>query len=60
MQRVATTRFYEIDQVDPTTRADLRQIFFSSRLVILAWEFNPLNIGPGADTSKLGDAIYNP
>ena len=29
------------------------------RLVTLAWELIPLDIGPSADTSKLGSAIHN-
>jgi hypothetical protein len=52
---------HTLNQVDPTTRADL--IHFENenfvRLITLAWELIPLDIGPGADTSKFGNAIHN-
>ena len=54
-------RLHALNQVDPTTRADLGHLENKNfvRLVTLAWELIPLDIGPGADTSKLGDAIHN-
>ena len=49
------------NQVDPTARADLGHLEDEDfvRIVTLAREVIPLNIGPGADTSKLSDAIHN-
>ena len=43
------------------TKADLKHFENENfvRLVTLAWELIPLNIGPSAHTSKLGDAIHN-
>ena len=56
-----TARLHALNQVDPTTRADLRHFENKNfvRIVTLAWELIPLDIGPGADTSKFGDAIHN-
>ena len=52
---------HALNQDDPTTKADLKHPENENfvRLVTLAWELIPLNIGPGVDTSKLGDAIHN-
>ena len=56
-----TARLHAFNQVDPTTRADLGH--FENKnfvcIVTLSWELIPLDIGPGADTSKFGDAIHN-
>jgi hypothetical protein len=56
-----TARLHALNQVDPTTRADLRHFENKNfvRIVTLAWELIPLDIGPTADTSKFGDAIHN-
>ena len=52
---------HTLNQVDPTTRADLGHLENKNfvRVVTLAWELIPLDVGPVADTSKLGDAIHN-
>ena len=49
------------NQVVPTTKADLGHLENKNfvRIVTLVWELIPLDIGPGDDTSKLGDAIHN-
>ena len=56
-----TARLHAFNQVDPTTGADLRHFENKNfvRIVTLAWELIPLDIGPTADTSKFGDAIHN-
>jgi hypothetical protein len=56
------SRLHVLNQVNPTTRADLKHLEnkFYVRPVTLASEMIPLNIGPGVDTSKFGDAIHNP
>jgi hypothetical protein len=43
---------HAFNQVDPTTGADLRhfEIKNFARIVTLAWELIPLDIGPNADT----------
>ena len=50
-----------LDKADPTTRANLGHLENENlvRVVTLAWELNPLDISPSADTSKLGNAIHN-
>ena len=52
---------HTLNQVDTTTRADLGHLENKHfvRVVTLAWELIPLDVGPVADTSKLGDAILN-
>ena len=54
-------RLHALNQVDPTTRADLRH--FENKnfvfIVTLCWELIPLDIGLGVDTFKFGDAIHN-
>jgi hypothetical protein len=57
-----SAKLHTLNQVDPTTRAYLKHHENKNfvRLVTLAWELNPLDIGPGVDTSKLGDASHNP
>jgi hypothetical protein len=56
-----TARLRALNQVDPTTGADLGH--FENKnfvcIVTLAWELIPLDIGLGVDTSKFGDAIHN-
>ena len=54
-------RLHALNQVDPTTRANLIHIENKNfvRLVTLAWKLILLDIAPGADTSKLGNAIHN-
>jgi hypothetical protein len=56
-----TARLHAFNQVDPTTRANLEHLENENFvcIVTLAWELIPLDIGPGADTSKFGDAIQN-
>jgi hypothetical protein len=56
-----TARLHAFNQVDPTTRANLGHFEnkYFVRIVTLAWELIPLDIGPIADTSKFGDAIHN-
>jgi hypothetical protein len=56
-----TARLHALNQIDPTTRANLRHLENENfvRIVTLSWELIPLDIGPGADTSKFGDAIHN-
>ena len=56
------TKLHSLNQVDPTTRADRGHLENENLvgLVTLARELITLDIGPGADTSKLGDAIHNP
>jgi hypothetical protein len=56
-----TARLHAFNQVDPTTRANLGHYENKNfvRIVTLAWELIPLDIGPNADTSKFGDAIHN-
>jgi hypothetical protein len=55
-------RLHALNQVDTITRADLRHLHNENFVgfVTLAWDLIPLDIGPGADTSKLGNAIHNP
>ena len=55
-------RLHALNQIDPTTRANLRHLENKNlvRIVTLAWENISLDIGPGAYTFKLGDAIHNP
>jgi hypothetical protein len=56
-----TVRLHAFNQVDPTIRADLGHLENKNfvRIVALAWELIPLDIGPGVDTSKFGNAIHN-
>jgi hypothetical protein len=56
-----TARLHALNQVDPTTGPDLRHFENKNfvRIVTLARELIPLDIGPNADTSKFGDAIHN-
>ena len=55
------TRLHVLNQVNPTTAANLGHLEDENfvRLVTMAWKLIPLDIGPSADTSKLGDAIHN-
>ena len=54
-------RLHAPNQINPTTGANLEHLEDENfvHLVTLAWELIPLDIGPGANTSKLGDAIHN-
>jgi hypothetical protein len=56
------TRLHALNQVDSTMRAGLIHLHNKKivRLVTLAQELIPLDIGPCADTSKLGNAIHKP
>ena len=55
-------RLHAHNQVDPTTRVDLIHLEYKNlvHVVTMAWELIQMDIGLGADTSKLGDAIHIP
>ena len=55
------TRLHAPNQVNPTAGANLGHLEDEDfvRLVTLAREFIPLDIGLDVDTSKLSDAIHN-
>lgn len=54
-------RMYVLNQVNLIAEANLGHLEDQDfvHLVTLAWEVIPLDIMPGADTSKLSDAIHN-
>ena len=56
-----TAGLYMPNQVDPITRVDLGHLENKNfvDIITLAWELIPLDVGPDADTSKLGNAIHN-
>ena len=55
-----SVRLHALNQVDFTIIADLGHLRNKNfvRLVILAWELIPLDIGPSAEIFKLGNVIH--
>jgi hypothetical protein len=56
-----SAKLHVFNQVDPTTMVVLKHLENKNFvcIVTLAWELILLDIGPGANTSNLGDAIHN-
>ena len=52
-----SARLHALNQIDPTTRADLRHLESEKfvGLITLVWKLIPLDIGSAADTLQFGD-----